>query len=107
MLKAYTYYFISIPDIEPTTGMAIRLHKRIQVNIPVEPNDSVYCLKNIDSTIFPILWVDEGADIDQENIDKLKSMVTVPIMILEAVKWTMIVLGALLTLLGAVKVFLS
>ena len=24
--------------------------------------------------IFPVVWVDEGADIDEENLDKLKSM---------------------------------
>ena len=49
----------------------------------------------------PLLWVDEGADIDQENIDLLKEMLITPILILEAAKWTLIALGLLLAVLGA------
>ena len=49
----------------------------------------------------PLLWVDEGADIDQENIDLLKEMLITPILILEAAKWTLIALGLLLASLGA------
>ena len=59
-------------------------------------------MKNIkDFTLMPLLWVDEGADIDQENIDLLKEMLITPILILEAAKWTLIALGLLLAVLGA------
>ena len=87
--------------------MAIRIHKRIQVNIPVKNDEMFECLKNVNDTIFPILWLDEGADIDQENIDKLKSMVIIPLKILEGVKWAMIVIGVLIFALGGVKVCVS
>ena len=50
--------------------------------------------------IFPLMWVDEGADIDQENIDKLKSMLYTPITILEVAKWVLIVGGFVLLVLG-------
>ena len=88
-------------DIEPTTGMAIKLHKRLQFNLPVYREEGFVSLENLpDMTIFPLLWVDEGADIDQENIDKLMEKVVIPKRILEGVKWTMIALGGLLFLLG-------
>lgn len=87
--------------------MAIRIHKRIQVNIPVKNDEMFECLKNVNDTIFPILWLDEGADIDQENIDKLKSMVIIPLKVLEGVKWAMIVVGVLIFALGGVKVCVS
>ena len=29
--------------------------------------------------IFPVVWVDEGADIDADNLDKLKSMLVRPL----------------------------
>ena len=88
-------------DIEPTTGMAIKLHKRLQFNLPVFREEGFESLKNLPNmTIFPLLWVDEGADIDQENIDKLMKKVVMPKRILEGVKWTMIALGGLLFLLG-------
>ena len=64
--------------------------------------DGFDAMKNIkDFTLMPLLWVDEGADIDQENIDLLKKMLITPIIILEAAKWTLIVLGLLLAVLGA------
>ena len=64
--------------------------------------DGFDAMKNIkDFTLMPLLWVDEGADIDQENIDLLKKMLITPILILEAAKWTLIVLGLLLAVLGA------
>ena len=64
--------------------------------------DGFDAMKNIkDFTLMPLLWVDEGADIDQENIDLLKEMLITPILILEAAKWTLIVLGFLLAVLGA------
>ena len=58
-------------------------------------------MKNVNFTLMPLLWVDEGADIDQENIDLLKEMLITPILILEAAKWTLIALGLLLASLGA------
>ena len=33
-------------------------------------------LANVPELMFPVAWLDEGADIDQENIDKIKSMVS-------------------------------
>ena len=58
-------------------------------------------MKNVNFILIPLLWVDEGADIDQENIDLLKEMLITPILILEAAKWTLIALGLLLASLGA------
>ena len=64
--------------------------------------DGFDAMKNIkDFNLMPLLWVDEGADIDQENIDLLKEMLITPILILEAAKWTLIALGLLLASLGA------
>ena len=53
-----------------------------------------------DFTLMPLLWVDEGADIDQENIDKLKKMLIIPIIITEVIKWGLVVIGLLLAVLG-------
>lgn len=92
-------------DIEPVTGMVVRAHKRIQINMPIVPTgrDEIVFLKDIKPLpAFPVLWLDEGADIDQENIDKIKSMVTTPLLLLDILKYGMIALGAFMTFLGAV-----
>ena len=69
--------------------------------------DGFDCMKNINDTFMPLLWVDEGADIDAENIDKIKSMLNTPIALAEAAKWTLITLGLLFLVVGATKVALS
>jgi len=91
-------------DVEPITGMTLTVHKRIQVNTPIVPtgdDGKIVFLQNIKHVpVFPVVWLDEGAEIDQENIDKIKSMVTTPLLLLEIAKWGMLGLGIALTLLG-------
>merc|ERR1711973_709137 len=95
-------------DIEPHTGLVLSAHKRIQVNMPIVPTnrDQIVFLKDIPAIpAFPVVWLDEGADIDQENIDKIKSMVTTPLKILDVTKWVLIGLGIAGFLLGALLFF--
>jgi len=101
----------TVLEIEPLTGMTLSVHKRIQVNQPLPPLpegfDQIEFLVGRDNIpAFPIFWLDEGADIDQENIDKVKSMVTTPLILLDAAKYGMIALGGAL-FLGAAVVFFA
>lgn len=64
-------------------------------------------MKNINDTIMPMFWVDEGADIDQENIDKIKSKLVTPILLLNVVQWTLIVLGFVITISCIAMIFIS
>jgi len=101
-------------DIEPITGMVLRAHKKIQVNMPVNPTfyddpkmNNIKFLEHITRyPAFPVLWLDEGADIDQENIDKIKSMVTTPLLILDVVKYGLLSVGGIGLLLGASMFFM-
>ena len=72
-----------------------------QFNVPVLKYEDFDAMSNIEDFLMPLLWVDEGADIDQENVDKLKKMLITPLKILEAAKWTLVALGILLAALGA------
>jgi len=96
-------------DIEPTTGMVLRVHKRIQVNMPVIPTGvpTIKFLENIKKIpAFPVVWLDEGAEVDQENIDKIKSMVTTPLLIIDVGKFTLLGLGGISLLLGVSMFFM-
>ena len=57
--------------------------------------------------LMPILWVDEGADIDEENVDKLNSMLFTPLLIAEVAKWSLIAIGLLLAVIGVAKAVLA
>ena len=89
-------------DIEPHLGMAVRIHKRLQFNTHLKPYDKIDVLNNVTETLFPIFWLEESADIDQANIDKLKDMLIKPLKIAEIGQWVAVGVGAALVLVGLV-----
>jgi len=95
---------ITFLDIEPNTGLPIQAHKRIQVSVPIEHSDYFAPYKNFkspdNSVIFPVVWVDEGADIDADNLDKLKSMLVTPFLLVDIATGVLIGLGGVLVILA-------
>ena len=73
-----------------------------QVNIPLKSNSIVNKLENVPNVTFPVLWLEEVADLDDTNAKILKDMVITPVNALEGVQWTMVALGAamMLTAIG-------
>jgi len=96
---------ITFLNIEPTTGMSIQAHKRIQVSLPVRDSDYFKDLQNlagpVNGTVWPVVWVDEGADANQENLDMLKSMLVTPFMVVDVVSYLLIGIGGVLLILSA------
>lgn len=101
-------------DVEPHTGMTLKIHTRIQLNTPLLNSDK---LKEIGFTngfdllenlnyfpTFPFLWLDLTAaiDMDEEQIDKLKKELVTPLLLLDVFTWLLIGLGLALTALGSV-----
>ncbi|KAF3705221.1 Platelet glycoprotein 4 Glycoprotein IIIb [Channa argus] len=60
-------------DVEPTTGFTLRFAKRIQVNMMYGPSKVITVLKKVkDYTIFPLVWLNETAALDDETADMFK-----------------------------------
>ncbi|KAM9846068.1 platelet glycoprotein 4 [Aulostomus maculatus] len=60
-------------DVEPTTGFTLRFAKRIQLNMMYGPSKIITVLKKVkDYTIFPIIWLNETAVLDDETADMFK-----------------------------------
>jgi hypothetical protein len=56
-------------------------------------------LPNVD--LFPVLWADEGADLDEENEEKFKDMIVKPSMIVNGLAIGLgMVVGALMFIFG-------
>ncbi|XP_034018820.1 platelet glycoprotein 4 [Thalassophryne amazonica] len=61
-------------DVEPITGFTLRFAKRIQVNMMYGPSNVIKVLKKVkDYTIFPIVWLNETATLDDETADRFKT----------------------------------
>merc|ERR1719184_778801 len=96
---------ITFLNIEPTTGMSLQAHKRIQVSVPVAHSEYFEDLKNLhdpeNRTIWPVVWVDEGADATQENLDLVKSMLVTPFILVDVFTGVLIGIGGILLILSA------
>ncbi|XP_056131578.1 platelet glycoprotein 4 [Lampris incognitus] len=87
-------------DVEPTTGFTLRFAKRLQVNMMYGPSKIIKVLKNVkDYTIFPIVWLNETAAVDDATADMFKDKLIYPITLLEIIQLTLMVAGASIFLL--------
>uniref|UniRef100_A0A8C1PL76 Platelet glycoprotein 4 n=1 Tax=Cyprinus carpio TaxID=7962 RepID=A0A8C1PL76_CYPCA len=84
-------------DVEPITGFTMRFAKRLQLNMLYGPSDSIVILNKIkDYTIFPILWVNETAGLDDETADLFKKELVGRMELLEGFQIGLIVVGLIL-----------
>ncbi|KAL1489742.1 hypothetical protein ABEB36_013677 [Hypothenemus hampei] len=59
---------------EPLTGSPVSARKRLQFNMPLEPNPKVEIFHNFTPTILPIFWVEEGVDLNNTFTKPLKTL---------------------------------
>uniref|UniRef100_A0A3Q1JHE0 Platelet glycoprotein 4 n=1 Tax=Anabas testudineus TaxID=64144 RepID=A0A3Q1JHE0_ANATE len=79
-------------DVEPTTGFTLRFAKRIQVNMMYGPS-KVITYKVKDYTIFPLVWLNETATLDDETADMFKRELTSRIQMLDIIQKTLLGVG--------------
>lgn len=93
---------IHIPIFQ-RTGAPLSGRKRVQMNIELRKFDDFDLLNNVSEGIFPILWIEEGADISDEVLQVLKSQFS-KIDLVNILKWAMIVAGLILLAVAFVMV---
>ncbi|PNF38578.1 hypothetical protein B7P43_G03985 [Cryptotermes secundus] len=84
---------------EPLTGTPMLGYKRLQFNIILRKVSKFTPMKNLHAMIFPILWVDEGLELDDKYVSQLKSIFVI-ISIINIFKWITIVVGGILVATG-------
>uniref|UniRef100_A0A8D3BR10 Platelet glycoprotein 4 n=1 Tax=Scophthalmus maximus TaxID=52904 RepID=A0A8D3BR10_SCOMX len=81
-------------DVEPITGFSLRFAKRIQVNMMYGPSQVITVLKKVkDYTVFPIVWLNETAALDDETADMFKRELISRIQMLEIAQKTLLGTG--------------
>nr|APZ81421.1 sensory neuron membrane protein 1b [Adelphocoris lineolatus] len=89
--------------MEPITGVPLLARKRFQFNVDMHPIRFVNVTKNIRPTLFPILWVEEALDLGPELMGFLQARLLTNLTLVDIVKWTLIVVGAGIGIMGIVK----
>ncbi|XP_068163331.1 platelet glycoprotein 4 [Antennarius striatus] len=87
-------------DVEPTTGFTLRFSKRIQVNMMYGPSKIIKVLKKVKNyTIFPVIWLNETAVLDDETADMFKKELISRIQMLEIIQQVLLGVGVSLFVL--------
>ncbi|XP_044733969.1 sensory neuron membrane protein 2 [Chrysoperla carnea] len=95
---------ITFVDLETDTGTPLRGTKRVQFNMFVRPISLFEKqTKNLKPAIVPMLWIDEGVELNDELINKLKEDYLNVVKLLDYVKWGLIGFGAVLTVVGGLS----
>lgn len=91
-----------VVDFEPYTGLVLRAHKRLQVNMYLAPVANVSETLGITPVFLPVFWINESAVIDEKNAQKLKDMLFVPLMAIHVVELVLISLGAFILIVTVI-----
>ncbi|CAF5184241.1 unnamed protein product, partial [Rotaria magnacalcarata] len=83
----------SFVDIEPLTGIVMNGSRRLQVNLNVINDSAISAISRIRPVVYPMIWIDEHAEIDKPNADKFRKKVTVPITALHVMKYLILSIG--------------
>ncbi|XP_074553949.1 platelet glycoprotein 4 [Halichoeres trimaculatus] len=87
-------HHVTYMDVEPMTGFTLRFAKRIQVNMMYGPSKIITVLKKVkDYTIFPVVWMNETASLDDETADMFKKELISRITILELIQKALLGVG--------------
>ena len=70
--------------------------------MPLTKVPGLELMENVPELIFPILWADETAELDDENADKFKSLVLTPTKVVDGISIGLgMVVGSILFVVGA------
>lgn len=92
-------------DLEPLLGVPIFASKRLQLNVDVRKYKVPPRLLNINDTVFPILWINETAKLDQPSAQDVNKAVNV-IDALNISRWCFLAAGIALVIAGFVMLII-
>jgi len=86
----------TILNLEPHTGMPLQAHKRIQISVPLRQDPALTCLSTATPNVFPLVWVDEGADITPDLLKEAKGLLVTPFLAVDIGSGVMIGVGGII-----------
>ncbi|XP_004549762.1 lysosome membrane protein 2 isoform X1 [Maylandia zebra] len=64
-------------DLNPTTGVIVRAHKRAQVNILMQRIPGFPTTRSLNETVFPVMFLNESVEIDDASSERLKKLLLI------------------------------
>ncbi|XP_045463768.1 sensory neuron membrane protein 2-like [Harmonia axyridis] len=79
--------------LEPTSGVPLKVAKRVQFNMFLRAIEDVATLENLTNAVLPLLWIEESLILPDKYTNKLKKELLNKLLILEIFKYTLIITG--------------
>lgn len=91
----------SFMDIEPVSGLLLRIVMRLQVNVRVRNNLIFPMTRRLpfEERIIPIVWIEQFAEASADAIQKLDQEIFFKERALQYISWSLIVIGTLIVVL--------
>ncbi|XP_028176441.1 sensory neuron membrane protein 2 [Ostrinia furnacalis] len=96
--KHNTYIYL-----EPVTGVVLKGLRRLQFNIELRNIPMVPQLAKVPTGLFPLLWIEEGAELPDSIIQELRQSHTL-LGYVEAVRWALLAIAIVATAISAIAV---
>ncbi|XP_055621367.1 sensory neuron membrane protein 2 isoform X2 [Toxorhynchites rutilus septentrionalis] len=94
-------------DVEPLTGTPLNGGKRVQFNMFLRRIDSIRLTDRLQTTLFPVLWIDEGIALNDDMVKLIDDSLMKVLSLLDIIQWCMIVIGLLLAIVLPVVYFVK
>ena len=78
------------------TGTPLRGGKKVQFNMFLRKIDRITVTENLRTTLFPVLWVEEGIELNDDMVNLIKGDLVNVLILLDFVQWTLIGFGSAL-----------
>ncbi|CAN8006184.1 unnamed protein product, partial [Ixodes hexagonus] len=93
-------------DIHPLTGLVLRASKRLQINVDLRNYDKLQVLKDVQSTVFPVAWIEESVELSPALAEQLKQKAELPQQLGNGTIATALVVGGIGSSICVVMIFL-
>nr|QZH55094.1 sensory neuron membrane protein 2.1 [Achelura yunnanensis] len=82
--------------IDPTTGVPLDGLKRLQFNIELREISNVKQFENVETGLFPLLWIEEGAVLPETLLSELRQGHTM-LKLVEVLRWVLLAVAVAVT----------
>ncbi|XP_065351124.1 sensory neuron membrane protein 1-like [Cloeon dipterum] len=92
-------------DIETLSGAPLGAGRRVQFNMMIKKIRNFDITKNLPVAVVPLIWVNEGLTLNEENTNLLKDELISKLIIVDGVRWGLIGVGCAVFVAGAALFF--
>lgn len=88
-------------DVEPMSGILLRVAIRVQVNVKVQKDKLFHTTRRLpfNEKVIPVLWMEQFAEASAQSLSELDRQIFVKVRALKYTSWSLVVIGSMMVLM--------